>query len=57
MHFLVGFEGLYFSVAHLEPEICLNEKSMFKNAESIIEIAKTIADVGDKSANRRSTSW
>ena len=29
---------------------------MFKNAESIIEIANTIADIGDKSANSRNTS-
>ncbi len=29
---------------------------MLKNAESIIEIAKTIADIGDKSANRRDTN-
>ena len=54
MHFLK--ERLYFPVPHLEPKIWENEKSMFKYAESIIEIVETIADVGDKSANRRSTN-
>ena len=44
------------SVGHLEPKIWQNEKWMLKYPESIIEIVKTIADVGDKSVNRRSTS-
>ncbi len=56
----MGFEWLYFHVGPTEPKIWPKEKnrkeSILTNAKSMLKFADKIADIGDKSANRRNTN-
>ena len=53
----MGFKWSYFSVGPVEPKIWDGKESIPKNAKSILKMDYSIADVGDKSANRGSTKW
>ena len=52
----MGFDRSYISVSLVEPKIWDGKESIPKNVKSILKLDFTTADIGDKSANRGSTS-
>ncbi len=52
----MGFDRSYISMGLVEPKIWGGKESIPKNAKSILKMDYTTTDIGDKSANRGSTS-